>query len=127
MKRLILLLALATLPLSARADLLFKCTPVENGSVSAQIRFSERGKDGYVEVDDWADYPPAGLAYGNLHETLTQAAGRLFLSEEDRHTGISASLLLPKDFLASKDFAAQLVLHRKNTAPSLTRLHCVSF
>jgi hypothetical protein len=123
----LLLLAFLISPLSAHADLLYKCTTEEGSRLGAQIRFTESGRNGYLEVDDWADYPPSGLVYASLHETTAPAGGRIFLSEEDRHSGASAELSLPRDFLANKDFRATLTLVRKDSSRESTRLSCAGF
>ena len=128
MKKFLLLALILAAPATARADLVYKCKSEKfSDQLSANLRFNEDGRGGFIEVDYWAGYPPVGLVYADLSAPGTLENGqKLFPSEVDSHSKTRAELTVPADFLSADDFLAGVALiDAKGT--KAYRLRCERF
>lgn len=127
MKTRLLVALLLLAPASARADLIFKCNSVKPADqLSANLRFEENGRAGSIELDLWSGYPPIGLVYADLKAPQAKGGMIVFPPAADAHSGYTAELAVPGNFLNRDDFRAVINLS-KSGQRKIHELNCNRF
>lgn len=102
-------LALLIAPAAAHAGIDFKCTSVnEAEQVSGWLRFGFSGRDGSVELEYWAGYPPISLINADLDNGRPEGDLIRYISKADPSNKTVATVDVPRNALQSDKFYAKV-------------------